>query len=88
MARENEIWVLIFEKAWAKLFRNYENIISGTGSEVMHCLTGAPTEYILLKDKKTGKFNAGITNLLKSAFNGSNTYFVTSSTEDEDIITK
>ena len=38
------------EKAWAKLFKNYENIESGTTREVLHAFTGAPTEYYYNKN--------------------------------------
>ena len=37
--------MLLLEKAWAKLFKNYENIESGITREVFHAITGAPTEY-------------------------------------------
>ncbi|CAD8111547.1 unnamed protein product [Paramecium sonneborni] len=38
-----EIWVLLMEKAWAKSFGSYSNIISGHSKEVIHSLTGGPT---------------------------------------------
>lgn len=38
-----EIWVLLLEKAWAKLNGNYENIERGYNSEALRDLTGAPT---------------------------------------------
>ena len=41
-----ELWVIILEKAWAKLHGSYERIESGIGSDVMRDLTGAPS-YVL-----------------------------------------
>jgi hypothetical protein len=41
-ANGNELWVLILEKAWAKLHGSYERIESGHAHNVMTDLTGAP----------------------------------------------
>ena len=41
--------VLILEKAWAKLFGNYEKIEAGLPSEALKALTGAPAEYLNTK---------------------------------------
>ena len=48
--QENEIWVLILEKAYAKVFGSYLCIESGHSSESMQDLTGAPYEYFEDKD--------------------------------------
>ena len=40
--RHNEIWVLILEKAWAKIFGNYQRIEAGSSGEAMYPLTGCP----------------------------------------------
>lgn len=40
-----ELWVLILEKAWAKVNKSYENTITGFASEAFRCLTGAPVEF-------------------------------------------
>ena len=37
-----EIWVLIIEKAWAKVFGNYQRIEAGQAGEAMYPLTGCP----------------------------------------------
>jgi len=47
----NELWVLLLEKAWAKVNENYENIEAGNSVEALSFLTGAPS--ITIKtDKK------------------------------------
>ena len=38
--------MLLLEKAYAKAYGCYLNIESGTPSEAMRMLTGAPTEFI------------------------------------------
>jgi hypothetical protein len=40
--RRNEIWVLILEKAWAKVYGNYQRIEAGLAGEAMYPLTGCP----------------------------------------------
>ena len=38
----NEIWVMILEKVWAKMYGGYANIEGGWAREVLNELTGAP----------------------------------------------
>lgn len=45
-ANGNELWVILLEKAWAKLHGSYERIEAGFAENVMHDLTGAPAEVI------------------------------------------
>lgn len=45
-SRNNAIWVMVIEKAWAKLFGSYSASAAGSMQEVMKALTGAPTEII------------------------------------------
>lgn len=43
-----ELWVLILEKAWAKIHGSYERIEAGQAHLTMRDLTGAPSyEYII-----------------------------------------
>ena len=38
----NELWVLLLEKAWAKVYKTFENIVSGSSVDALNSLTGAP----------------------------------------------
>lgn len=42
---KNEIWVMILEKCWAKLYGSYANIIGGLPHEVLHAFSSAPVFY-------------------------------------------
>mmetsp|Transcript_25556 Transcript_25556/g.22588 ORF Transcript_25556/g.22588 Transcript_25556/m.22588 type:complete len:148 (+) Transcript_25556:1478-1921(+) len=42
---DNELWVLILEKAWAKIYGSYDKIEAGLTRECLHDLTGAPTKF-------------------------------------------
>lgn len=42
-----EIWVMLLEKAWAKIYGSYENIHAGFNDEGLTALTGAPCEQLL-----------------------------------------
>ena len=43
---ESVLWVLILEKAWAKINGSYDLTIGGDTSDAISCLTGAPSEFI------------------------------------------
>ena len=45
-ANENELWVILLEKAWAKLFTSYKRIEAGYPEEPLHDLTGAPIKQL------------------------------------------
>ena len=42
-AHGNELWVILLEKAWAKLHGDYVRIIGGLSHETFRDLTGAPS---------------------------------------------
>ena len=46
----NEIWVLLLEKAWAKINGGYNKIIEGWPSEVLSCFTGFNTTFLINDD--------------------------------------
>lgn len=39
-----DIWIMLIEKAMAKIYRSYENIHIGFADEGLNVLTGAPVE--------------------------------------------
>ena len=41
--KSNELWVLILEKAWAKVHNDYVRVIAGLSHETFRDLTGAPS---------------------------------------------
>lgn len=50
-SRENELWVVVLEKAWAKIYGSYKQIEAGFPEEPLHDLTGAPIKHIFLNTK-------------------------------------
>ena len=49
---KKQIWVMLLEKAWAKINGGYINIISGFNSEALEFLTGRGSSIYYLQDKK------------------------------------
>ena len=49
---ENELWVLLLEKAYAKLHGGYKTLQGGSTSDALFNLTGAPTMSLCFKDEK------------------------------------
>ena len=47
-AIDDSLWVILLEKAWAKLYSSYKRIESGFPQETLHDLTGAPLYSITL----------------------------------------
>jgi len=54
-SNNREIWVLLVEKAFAKICGSYESLVGGYAFEGMMDLTGCPSEMFLLKDKVIGE---------------------------------
>jgi calpain-15 len=48
-----ELWVLILEKVWAKIYGSYQGIILGLAGQVMHTFTGAP--YLVYDVERDGE---------------------------------
>lgn len=44
-SKGRELWVMLLEKAWAKVNGNYENSIKGFVSEAFRAITGAPVVF-------------------------------------------
>lgn len=45
-SNDGEIWVLLLEKAWAKIFGSYQRIEGGQAGEALPALTGAPAQHL------------------------------------------
>lgn len=54
-AKDDELWVVLLEKAWAKLYTSYKRIEAGYPEEALHDLTGAPVRNIYLKQASFDK---------------------------------
>ena len=52
-AHGNELWVILLEKAWAKIHGSYERIIGGQAHETLRDITGAPAWEYLSSDEQT-----------------------------------
>ena len=46
-----ELWVMLVEKAWAKLHKCYFNIVEGKAPMTLRDLTGAPSSEISISDE-------------------------------------
>lgn len=49
-SHSSEIWVLVLEKAWAKVFGSYQRIEAGTAGEALYPLTGSPHKFFIHDD--------------------------------------
>ena len=50
-AQGNELWVLLLEKAYAKVHGNYKLLSGGFANEGMQDLTGAPTVSFIFEEE-------------------------------------
>ena len=53
---QNEIWVQLLEKAWAKAIGSYAQAIGGNTEESLRALTGAPVKTFYHSDVEPDKF--------------------------------
>lgn len=49
--RDNQLWVMLLIKAWAKIYGGFLNICGGTSLEVLADLTGAPTAHFEVREE-------------------------------------
>lgn len=54
-AKGNELWVILMEKAWAKIHGNYQRIENGDCGACLRDLTGAPFVNLDLEDPEVEK---------------------------------
>lgn len=49
-SKTGELWVILLEKAWAKVFGGYMNIEAGLTREALRDLTGACCKTFMMQD--------------------------------------
>ena len=82
-SKSDDIWVILLEKAFSKLFGNYHNIDGGILSEAMTVLTGAPAKHF--KEKKDSlPLTDQLWRFLKDSL--SNKYPITAASRGESMI--
>ena len=64
----NELWVILLEKAWAKLNGNYAKAIGGEPHEVFDVITNAWSEKIKLENSKSDSIWQSMNNAVKNGF--------------------
>jgi len=64
----NELWVILLEKAWAKLNGNYARVIGGDPHEIFEVLTNAYCEKIKFKKISKEKIWSSFENAQKHGF--------------------
>ncbi len=75
--RNNSVlWVLILEKAWAKVNGSYDLTVGGQTSDAISCLTGAPSEFMSTKDVDISKLWSFISDSINMS------YLVTASSKE------
>ena len=78
--KKNELWVLLLEKAWAKLNGGYSNIRGGHPDEVFLTFTGSATEWV----NHVALKNDEIWNIVKTADDSNKIMATCSNTEQVD----
>jgi len=84
-SKQHLLWVLLLEKAYAKVHQNYYTLRGGLVSEALADLTGFPTEMIPLdrddtvRNMQQGRF---FLQMSQNLFNG---YLIAASTEGEEL---
>ena len=84
----NELWVLLLEKAYAKIHGSYKNIVAGKPHEALMDLTGCPTTSFSFKEEKVQELvrNGKLWTMLKT-FDKEN-YIMAGGTPGEDMWTE
>ena len=73
-SKNNSLWMMLLEKAWAKVHMGYLNIACGFAREALRDLTGAPTMSYFFKDGQAVKYgymsqrNSDNWEIMKEAF--------------------
>ncbi|KAL4478339.1 hypothetical protein ABPG72_009575 [Tetrahymena utriculariae] len=65
---KQDLWILLVEKAWAKIHGGYMYLDMGTMREALHGLTGAPCENYFLENEKEDEIWALITQGLQKGY--------------------
>ena len=81
-SHQNDLWVLLLEKAWAKIHGSYDRIRAGSAYESMRDLTGAPSYEYILNDTREGKKDIDLFDKISEA--ESKNWIVGASTHVED----
>ena len=56
---KRQLWVMILEKAMAKLHGSYQALVAGTGDEALRTLTGFPIDTVRLEPDPNAEYSTG-----------------------------